>query len=364
MGVILASVLIAVIIIQATFGAGVGGGVRVVPTEMPITPHSTKTFTIILLSPQNDHFDVSIMPGTCDSSWFEWLEQPRVRVEPRVQKQLYLDVRPTKSGECYFKVRAESRSGDYFESDFAWINSKPPPTPTPSPTTSPSPHKLPTCIGLVPDLPSPQKIMSETATKAIKWTAYACDPDGDTLEYRFCVHIKGLLGWNCTSWSTSNKWTWLADKANIGDNEIWVDVRDGHHHTDSTVPDYDSSCNRSYKIIAGDPPFCACLMPDKFSPQYSGAQIKWTACVADNESAVDIHWYKFLLKRKTAPVWGWQVLRGWSKANTCTWDTSMVSPEIYEIKVMVRDNFYGSPLVKFPDTSDLEVIFKEYVILQ
>lgn len=69
-GVILASVLIVAIIIQATFGGSVGGGVRVVPTEMPLTQNSTKTFTIILMSPQSDSFDVTIIPGTCDQSWF------------------------------------------------------------------------------------------------------------------------------------------------------------------------------------------------------------------------------------------------------------------------------------------------------
>jgi hypothetical protein len=350
MGVILASVLIAAIIIQATFGVGVGGGVRVDPKEMPITPHATRTFTIILQSPQNENFDVTIIPGTCNKSWFSWLENPRVRVVPREQKQLYLDVTPTTSGEFYFKVRAESSRGDPFESDYIWLISEPPPSPTPGPTTSPS--TLPTCIGLEPNLPSPQKIMNEETTKAIKWTAYACDPDGDTLQYRFCVHIEGLLGWNCTSWSTSNKWTWLADSINIGDNEICVDVRDGHHHTDSTTPDFDASCNRTYKIITGEPPFCACLMPDRFSPQPIGMPIKWTACVADNESAVDTFWYRFLVDGGDGS--------GWSNANTWTWTPT--SPGTYTITVMVRDNFFGSPLLKYPDTSDLEVTFKNYVI--
>ena len=351
MGVILASVLIAAIVIQATFGVGVGGGVRVDPKEMPITPHATRTFTIILQSPQNDNFDVTIIPGTCNKSWFAWLEKPRVRVEPRVQTQLYLDVTPTAFGEFYFKVRAESSSGDPFESDYIWLISEPPPSPTPGPTTSPS--TLPTCIGLEPNLPSPQKIMNEETTKAIKWTAYACDPDGDTLQYRFCVHIGGLLGWNCTSWSTSNKWTWLAGSINIGDNDIWVDVRDGHHHTDSTTQDFDASCNRSYKIITGEPPFCACLMPDEFSPQFINTPILWTACVADNESTQDIIYYQYLVN-------GF-VRRKWSMDNTWTWTPT--SSGTYTITVMVRDNFFGSPLVKYPDTSDIEVTFKKYVIL-
>jgi hypothetical protein len=348
MGVILASVLITAIVIQATFGVGVGGGVRVDPKEMPITPNATRTFTIILQSPQNDNFDVTIIPGTCDKSWFSWLENPWVRVVPREQKQLYLDVTPTTFGEFYFKVRAESSRGDPFESDYIWLISEPPPSPTP--TTSPSPHKEPTCIGLEPNLPSPQKIMNENATKAIKWTAYACDPDGDTIWYRFWQVGPGGEEW--TDWSTANEWTWLADSIDIGDNVIYVDVRDGYHHTDSTIPDYDSSCNRSYKIIAGEPPFCACLMPDKFSPQTILESITWTACVADNESAVDTFWYRYLVNGV--------VKREWSNANTWTWTPT--TSGTHTITVMVRDNFFGSPLTKYPDTSDLEVTFKKYVI--
>jgi hypothetical protein len=194
--------------------------------------------------------------------------------------------------------------------------------------------------------------MNENATKAIKWTAYACDPDGDTIWYRFWQVGPGGEEW--TDWSTSNEWTWLADSVDVGDNVIYVDVRDGYHHTDSTIPDYDSSCNRTYKIITGDPPFCACLMPDKFSPQSTGEPITWTACVADNESALDIIYYKYLVDGV--------VRRGWSKDKRWTWTPTQTETGTHVITVMVRDNFFGPPLVKYPDISDLEVSFKKYVI--
>jgi len=93
-------------------------------------------------------------------------------------------------------------------------------------------------------------------------------------------------------------------------------------------------------------------MPDKFSPQTMWVPITWTACVADNESAVDTFWYRFLVNGAPA--------RGWSKDNRWTWIPTNTGT--YEITVMVRDNFYGSPLVKYPDTSDLEVTFRKYVI--
>lgn len=270
--------------------------------------------------------------------------EPRVRVEPRVQTQVYLDVRPTESGEFYFKVRAESSRGDPFESEYIWIFSEPPPSPTPSPTTTPTPtNQPPTCIGLEPNLPSPQKIMNENETKAITWTAYACDPDGDTIWYSF--KQVGPGGSVLIDWGTSDEWTWFAGSIDIGDNVISVYVRDNYHP-------YDSSFNRTYEIKAGDPPFCACLMPDKFSPQAMWAPIKWTACVADNESAMDTFWYRFFVNGVEERVW--------SKDNTWTWIPTMSGT--YEITVMVRDNFYGSPLAKFPDASDHDATFKNYVI--
>ena len=331
MGVILASVLIAAIIIQATFGAGVGGGVRVVPTEMPITQNTTRTFTIILQSPQSDNFVVSIIYGTCDKSWFSWLEQPRVRVEPRVQTQLYLDVRPTESGPFYFKVRAESSRGDIFESEDILIFSEPPPTPTPGPTPSPT-NKPPKCIGLEPNWPSPQKLMNENGTIYIMWTACAYDPDEDKLAYKFCVHKEGLLDGKCSDWQTDRNWTWPATSFNRGLNDIYVHVRDGKHNISSRYGDC-SYVYPNYQINDNGEPYYACLIPDIFPPQYVGAKIKWTACARDPEGDQDTLYYRWVVDGHRRSKW--------SKINTWIWDTTLgnYSAGPHDITVFVTDSW-------------------------
>ena len=356
MGVILASVLIAAIIIQATFGVSVGGGVKVIPTEMPITQNTTKTFTIILQSAQSDNFDVTIIPGTCERSWFSWLETPRVRVEQRDPTQLYVDFRPTDSGVFYFKVIAKSSRGDLFESEDILIFSEPPPTPTPTPSPSPTPTPtaLPRCIGLVPDLPSPQKIMTKTEKKVINWTAFACDHAGDTLEYRFCEHREGLLGWNCTGWSTSNKWPW-----NVHSDETYatafydiiVDVRNAKHNTDDWV-----SCEYlGYQITINNAPYdVACLIPDKFPPQYVGAAIKWTACARDPEGDQDTLYYRFVVDGHRRS--------NWSKDNTWIWDTMLgnYGAGYHNITVWVTDS-WDPPLPEDPRQGEAHSTF-EYLL--
>jgi hypothetical protein len=79
---------------------------------------------------------------------------------------------------------------------------------------------------LTSDKSSPQ-----SAGATIKWTASATDPDGDTLYYRFWM--KGPATGNSWTimqeWSTDNTWTWYTSSADIGDTDISVWIRDGHH---------------------------------------------------------------------------------------------------------------------------------------
>ena len=91
--------------------------------------------------------------------------------------------------------------------------------------TTPS-NQPPVNPTLTPDKSSPQP-----AGTTIKWTASATDPDGDQLYYRFW--LKGLSTGNSWSikrdWSTDNTWTWSTSSADIGDTDISVWIRDGHH---------------------------------------------------------------------------------------------------------------------------------------
>jgi hypothetical protein len=356
-GLIVACLFIAVIAIQAAFGGGIGFGID--PDDIVVDSNTTITYTIAISSQDGDWFDVTIIPGTCSKDWFEWTKK-EVHVAPHEEKQISLDVTPTDAGSFKFQVKAISRINPRtYAIAPALITSKPPPSPSPSP--SPTPTAGPTCIGLMPDLPPPQKIMTKKGTKDITWTAFACDPDGDTIWYRFCVIGPGTGGEVCTDWSTSNEWTWSATISDEGYNTIYADVRDGKHNTDSTVPDYDDTCEYAgYEITANQPP-CpeACLIPDQFSSQYVGATIKWTACALDPEGDHDTLWYRFLLKGpETGYVWATQ--RNWSTANAWTWTPT--TPGYSEIEVWVRDNFVP-PLSKDPDYADALATFKKYEIV-
>jgi hypothetical protein len=164
----------------------------------------------------------------------------------------------------------------------------------------------------------------------------------------------GTEGEVCTDWSTSNEWTWSATISDEGYNTIYADVRD-----DKNNLDYDSCEYPDYQITVNQPPYCACLIPDKFSPQYGGAQITWTACALDAEGDQDTLWYRFLLKGpETGGVWATQ--RDWSTDNTWTWIPYKTSGYYgYEIEVWVRDNFIP-PLSKDPNYYDVRATFKDY----
>jgi hypothetical protein len=348
-GLIVACLFTAGIAIQATFGGGIGFGI--VPRDIEVHSNKTITYTIAISSEDGDWFDVTIIPDTCSKEWFEWTKQ-EVHVAPHQEKQLSLDVTPTIVGSFKFQVKAISRINPRtYAIATAQITSKPPPSPSPSP--SPTPTAAPTCIGLMPDLSEPQVIITEDETKYITWTAFACDPDGDTIWYRFCVIGPGTGDEECTDWSTSNEWTWEATINDEGYSTIYADVRDGYHNTDSTDPDYDSSCEYpDYEITVNQPPYCACLIPDKFSSQTVNTPIKWTACALDDEGDQDTLWYRFLVDDVTK--------RNWSTDNTWTWTPT--TPGIYEIEVWVRDNFVP-PLSKDPFYPDLFATFKNYEIV-
>ena len=78
---------------------------------------------------------------------------------------------------------------------------------------------------------TPDKSSSQPAGTTIKWTASATDPDGDRLYYRFW--LRGPAAGNSwqikRDWSTANTWTWHTTSSDVGDNDISVWIRDGHH---------------------------------------------------------------------------------------------------------------------------------------
>ena len=87
-------------------------------------------------------------------------------------------------------------------------------------------NKPPTNPTLTPDKSSPQ-----LAGTTIKWTASATDPDGDQLYYRFWLRGPATgNSWQIKrDWSTANTWTWSTTSDDVGESDICVWIRDGHH---------------------------------------------------------------------------------------------------------------------------------------
>ena len=83
---------------------------------------------------------------------------------------------------------------------------------------------------------TPDKSSSQPAGTTIKWTASATDPDGDQLYYRFWLRgpATGNLWQIKRDWSTANTWTWHTTSSDVGDNDISVWIRDGHHASTSS----------------------------------------------------------------------------------------------------------------------------------
>jgi hypothetical protein len=223
---------IVAIAIQATGGSGMG--LKIEPYEAKdVKPGSTIQYVITITSYKSDCFDVMIDPYNCKPEWFDWLEKKRVCV--RAKEQIALEVTPSKKGNFEFMVKAVSLMN-----------------PGKSARTTAkimiiTENRKPTCIALMPE---PEKPQPQASGTAILWIAYAYDPEGDKLWYRFLLDGPSTCGLLVVQdWSTSNKWTWYTDGSDVGDSSIYVDVRDGYHATDFTTPDYDLPTYQRYLIV-------------------------------------------------------------------------------------------------------------------
>ncbi|RCV64389.1 hypothetical protein C5S53_09150 [Methanophagales archaeon] len=305
LGISLACIFIVAIVVQVTFGGG-GVDLSIQPSRPNVDVGSTCTYNITLFTFERNWFKITILPDTCDPSWFEWRDSEQIELKDGETKQISLNVTPSKTGEYNFRVRAST-----------WVYGE---------TSSEIGARIRatglTCIGLQPNLPSPQKNLC--GQRAIIWTAYAYDPDAGEIEYRFKLNgprtdystetVKG--------WSRSNEWVWIADTRDVGNSMIHVEVRTRHH-------DYTDTCEYvDYEISLMQLPCCTCLMPDKSEPQVGGTTITWTACAGypDQEQLS----YRFWVDDS-----GREIGRDWARSNSWTWTPSNTGD--YDVKVEVRD---------------------------
>jgi hypothetical protein len=189
------------------------------------------------------------------------------------------------------------------------------------------PNLPPKLTALTPDKPSPQY-----AGVPVRWLASATDPDNDPVLYRFW--LKGPSTGNAwrivQDWSPANQWVWANAPADAGAYTVYVYARDGKH---AGPGGYDSALGAPYVLIAGNrPPVVTALAPDKPSPQYAGAPIKWTATASDPEN--DPLLYRFWLK---GPSTGnvWKIVQDWSPLNQWTWATTPADIGDFSVYVYV-----------------------------
>lgn len=304
LGLSLACIIIVAIVIQVSFGSG-GIDLSIQPYEAKVEVGSTCTYNITLFSFEGNWFKIKILPGTCDPSWFEWRDSGHISLKEGESEQITLNVTPSKAGEYNFRVMAATGFGETLSEREARIRA----------------IGL-TCIGLQPNIVSPQKIPA--GQSEIVWTAYACDPEAGEIEYRFKLNgpRTNYAIETVKDWSISNEWVWLADSRDVGTSTIYADVRARHH--DSTS----SFVYRDYEISLIQLPCCTCLMPDKSEPQVGGTAITWTAC--SNYPDQDQLRYRFWVYDG-----GWNVVRDWARSNSWTWIPSDTGD--YDVKVEACD---------------------------
>ena len=178
-----------------------------------------------------------------------------------------------------------------------------------------APNQKPSITGFGPDKSSPQELGT-----TVTWTAQASDPDGDPVLFRFF-----LGGLPVTDWQPQGQWAWMTSNANVGDNQVEVQVRDGKH---AGQDGFDDSKIAAFTITApNQKPAIINFNADKLSPQEFGSAISWTVEVMDAES--DPIQYRFFLNDQ--PVTDWQPQGQW------TWTTGSASVGDNQVAVMIID---------------------------
>ncbi|HNX08500.1 MAG TPA: SdrD B-like domain-containing protein [Methanothrix sp.] len=194
----------------------------------------------------------------------------------------------------------------------------------------------PIILGLASSVNSPQPVGA-----TVWWNAYASDPEGNTMFFRYWVKGPATNGrWALArDWSTDPTWFWMTSVADAGTSQIQVQVRDGMH---SSPGGYDDDAGALFTVqLPNQPPTLISLKPDLASSQTAGKTIKWTAIATDPDR--EPVYYKFWLK---GPSTGnaWKAVQDWSTRNQWTWTSSGYDGGAYTVYVYARDGRHN------PDT--------------
>ena len=83
-------------------------------------------------------------------------------------------------------------------------------------------------------------LATQGKAKEIAWTTNATDSDEDQILYRYFLNNKSM-----TDWNDNDKWTLNATEADVGENHVEVQIRDGKH---AGPEGYDDSKSVQFKL--------------------------------------------------------------------------------------------------------------------
>jgi len=217
----------------------------------------------------------------------------------------------------------------------------PPPTVPPPPPTAPPPPQTSkvSSVGITASKASPQQPGTTITMTAV--------PLGGVAPHQYQWHIHDGLKWTrIGTWTTSNTYNWTPATAKAYKLSAWV------RSAGNTKDVAEALTNISFPISSTAPPSTApppstqplvsavTLTVNKPSPQTRGTAITWTAVGSGGVGPLE---YKFYVSDGAGSV----VARGWSPANSFTWNPNLINP-FYKVTVWVRgatnhsDNFETS----------------------
>ena len=329
-GISIVCLLIVVIAIQATVGGGIGLDIN--PKEVEVEHDSTITYVITVYNYQDtpDSFDVFVLPGSCDSSWFSWTTNQITSVPAdRGQKRVLLDVTPTKSGNYKFTVRAVSKSNlGISTTDTAHIEV----------VIDKKPDLIITKIWVVGNKIH-YEVMNVGDDTAPAWEADLYVNDIWQAWQVPMAHV--YPGERLKNRSFAPYELKCADTKRI---KVCVENVEGEKRKDNNCLEEVLKCNQ--------PPTCIALMPDVLQPQVCGKEIIWTACAFDPEG--DELQYRFLLDGPGTEGF-MPIVQDWSKSNEWIWRPDERDIGYNLICVDVKDGYHANNITMIYPPQDYDL---------
>lgn len=187
-------------------------------------------------------------------------------------------------------------------------------------------NQAPIINDLISDQSSPQEVNSK-----ITWIAQAYDKNNDQIMYRFLLKGPSTreIWQDVTGWQGDNSWTWITSSADIGRNQVKVQIRDENY---SGPDNYDAEKLIGF-IITNPSLVVRNLMPSGNSLQYAGSDITWVVDAYD-PGGRKVYYNFYIL----GPSTNYQriSMTGWTTKNIWIWKTEPSDVGDYQVYVEIK----------------------------